>query len=130
MTQTMNTNKNKVIIDLDVTDRFPSIDIYDLLIFHFIDKIISSKLAHRMIDGEYEYYHVDYRFIIDCIKGKIGSRDRIYRRVRNLIDLGVIIAFAGNQRIGRTCFGKGPNYECMKGYVQTYNAAQDKSIAS
>ena len=95
-------------------EEFPDLDIIDAAIFDFMQRFMASDKIDRLIIGEDVYYWVSYAKIIDelPIIG-ITSKDRVYRRIRRLMQAGLLEPFEDNQRTARTYFKAGPRFDSV-----------------
>lgn len=94
------------------TQLFPELDIIDAAILDFITSFFNSTKIEKMTDENGDWYWISYQNVADQmpIIG-IKSRDGIYRRIRNLIDEGILEMHPHNEKNQKTYLRPGPRFD-------------------
>lgn len=90
------------------------VDLIDLCLFDAFKSFANSARCEKMIDEGGIWFWVAYGLIIDDIPlSGIKTKDAIYRRMMKLKDAGLIVFHPNNQKMTKTFFRWGANYDAM-----------------
>lgn len=101
-----------LINQLVFTRLFPGLDIVDAAIFDYVSTFFLSSRIEKMKDEHGTWYWVEYSKVADDMPMLgIKSRDGIYRRIRKLIDAGILELHPGNSKNQKTYMRPGPRFD-------------------
>ncbi len=91
------------------------IDLIDLCLFDAFKSFANSAKCEKMIDDNGIWFWISYAEIIrELPLANIKTKDGIYRRMLKLRDAGLIIFHPNNQKVTKTFFQWGKNYDAME----------------
>lgn len=91
------------------------VDLIDLCLFDSFKSFANSSRCEKMVDEGGIWFWVAYNLIIEEMPfSGIATKDGIYRRMLKLRDCGLIIFHPNNQKMTKTFFQWGPNYDAME----------------
>ena len=97
------------------------VDIIDLALFDAFKSFANSARVGKRIDPDGTiWFWIAYAEILNELPlCRINTKDGIYRRMKRLEEAGIIIFNPDNQRLCKTFFRWGPNYDAMERHVPT-----------
>lgn len=92
-----------------------SLDIIDLALFDSFKSFANSSRCEKIIDENGFWFWVSYQLIIDELPfSGLNTKDAIYRRMKKLENARIIVFHPNNQRMNKTFFQWGKNYDAME----------------
>lgn len=90
------------------------LDIIDLAIFDAFKDFAGKSKCEKKIEGNRVWFWISYSLILKDIPFvPVYTKDAVYRRMKKLADAEVIEFHPDNQRIGKTFFAWGKNYDSL-----------------
>lgn len=91
------------------------VDLIDLCLFDAFKSFANSAKCEKLIDEGGIWFWISYAEIIREIPmAGIKSKDGVYRRMLKLKEAGIIVFHPNNQKLTKTFFQWGPNYDGME----------------
>lgn len=91
------------------------LDLIDLCLFDSFKSFANSTRCEKLVDEGGIWFWVAYNLIIEEMPfSGIKTKDGIYRRMLKLRDCGLIIFHPNNQKMTKTFFQWGENYDAME----------------
>lgn len=87
-----------------IIDSKLDIDIYDAHILSFISQWIKSNEVKKMLQGNTNYYWISYKLIMANLPLLNIKKDTVYRRLKKMSEMGIIIPHQDNQIMGATYY--------------------------
>jgi len=113
---TININQ-RAAVELGLSE---SIDLIDLALFDAFKSFANSARIERRVDTSGIWFWISYSEIINELPlSGIKTKDGIYRRMKKLASAGLIVFHPENQRLCKTFFKWGDNYDAMERAVPT-----------
>lgn len=95
------------------------IDLIDLAIFDAFKNFANSNRSQKLSDESGTWFWVAYPVIISELPfSGLNTKDAIYRRMKRLEAAKIIQFHPDNQRMGRTFFRWGDNYDAMESHIE------------
>ncbi len=97
-----------------IVDNKFDLDLADAAILDFLESWVYAGNIHKKLFYDKPYYWLDYQYLISEMPMLgIKSKDGIYRRLKKMCDMGLLIAHQDNQVIGKPYFAFGPKFELL-----------------
>lgn len=91
------------------------LDLVDLCLFDSFKSFANSMRCEKMIDEGGIWFWISYALIIEEIPfSGLHTKDAIYRRMKKLEAAGIIVFHPKNQKMNKTFFQWGANYDAME----------------
>ena len=102
------------------------VDAIDLLLYDSFKNFANSGRSQKLHDNGETWFWVAYAEIIkETPFLKIKSKDGVYRRMKNLEAAKIIAFHPENQKMGRTFFKWGENYDAMETWEEPTDESGD-----
>ena len=112
------------VVSIGLADK---VDLIDLCIFDAFKSFANSSRCEKMVDEGGIWFWISYAEIIGEIPlSGIKTNDGIYRRMKKLAEAGIIIFHPNNQRLSRTFFKWGANYDAIERRQNTSTPTDEK----
>lgn len=112
------------VVSIGLADK---VDLIDLCIFDAFKSFANSSRCEKMVDEGGIWFWISYAEIISELPlSGIKTNDGIYRRMKKLAEAGIIIFHPNNQRLSRTFFKWGANYDAIERRQNTSTPTDEK----
>lgn len=96
-----------------MSENFPTLGLKHAVIIDYIKDFANTGEMKIKTYNKIPYYWVEYDYLLDNMPLLKLQKDRLYRHIKDLCDLSILIAHPDNQRSGEAYFAFGKSYKLL-----------------